>query len=121
MQNKPQGMERRQFFRVKKHYIIRFFQKDNPSLKYDASQIENISKGGMCFSSILPFAVGDLLAFELRTPYVSEKVYLEGRILESREVIKGVVYQNRVKFESISSQATDILEKIEKYNIDKGA
>jgi hypothetical protein len=111
--------ERRQHVRIKKHYIIRFYQKDNPSLKYEASQIENISKGGLCFTSTIPFDIGAHLAIELRTPYVAEKVYIEGRVLESKEKIKGVVYQNRVKFDNLSAHATDVLDKIEKYNLSK--
>jgi hypothetical protein len=117
MSKKPQFQERRLFVRIRKHYIVRFYQKDNPSLKYEASQIENISKGGLCFTSTIPFDVGAHLAIEMRTPYVAEKVYLEGQILESKEKIKGVVYQNRLKFYSLSSHATDVLEKVEKYNL----
>jgi hypothetical protein len=120
MNKKQQIPERRQFVRIRKHYIIRFYQKDNPSLKYEASQILNISKGGLCFSSTIPFDIGAHLAIELRTPYVAEKVYLEGRILESKEKIKGVVYQNRIKFNDLSAHAADVLDKVEKYNLSKG-
>jgi hypothetical protein len=120
MNKKQQAVERRQFVRIRKHYIIRFYQKDNPSLKYEASQIENISKGGLCFTSTIPFDTNALLAIELRTPYVSEKVYLEGRILECKEKIKGVIYQNRIKFNDLTSHAADVLDKIEKYNLSKG-
>jgi hypothetical protein len=117
MTKKSEFQERRLFVRIKKHYIIRFYQKDNPSLKYEASQIENISKGGLCFTSTIPFDIGANLAIELRTPYVAEKVYIEGKVLESKEKIKGVIYQNRVKFNDLSSHATSVLEKIEKYNL----
>jgi hypothetical protein len=120
MNKKQQTPERRQFVRIRKHYIIRFYQKDNPSLKYEASQIENISKGGLCFTSTIPFDIGAHLAIELRTPYVAEKVYLEGRILESKEKIKGVVYQNRIRFNDLSAHAVDVLDKVEKYNLSKG-
>ncbi len=119
MDKKAKFQERRQYVRIKKHYIIRFYQKDNPSLKYEASQIENISKGGLCFTSTIPFDVGAHLAIELRTPYVAEKVYLEGRVLDSKEKIKGVVYLNRVKFDILSTHANEVLEKIEKYNLGK--
>ena len=120
MTTNQQPPERRQHARIRKHYIIRVYQKEKPSLKCEACQIENISKGGLCFSSTIPFVIGVHLAIELRTPYVAEKVYIEGRILESKEKIKGVIYQNRIKFNDLSSHAAEVLDKVEKYNLSKG-
>ena len=114
--DQPQGSERRQFPRIKKNYIIRFSEKNNPSLKFDVSQIENISRGGICFASTIPFKSGTELAVELRTPYITDTVYLEGHVLESREKIKGLIYHNRFQFHEITPLAESVLEKIEKYN-----
>lgn len=116
MDKTSHGAERRSSIRVKKHYIIRFSQKDNPSLKYEVSQVENISKGGLCFSSSFSFAPGTVLAIELRTPYIAETVHLEGRVLESKDKIPGILFQNRLQFQGTTAQALDILDKIEKYN-----
>jgi hypothetical protein len=115
--DQAQGKERRQHIRIKKNYIIRFCEKHNPSLKFDVSQVENISKGGLCFTSTVPFNEGADIAIELRTPYVSDTIYLEGYILSTKETVKGLVYANRLKFHDISPESADVLEKIEKYNL----
>lgn len=111
--------ERRQFVRIRKNYVIRFYVKSNPSLRFEMSQVENISKGGICFTSTVSFSPGDVLAIELRAPYVVGSVYFEGKILGSKEIVKGLVYANRLKFDNISPDAADVLNKIEQYNMNK--
>ncbi|GEM_PF-1029887 len=117
--DKKSGSERRQFIRIRKNYIVRFCQKNNPSLKFEVSQVENISRGGICFTSTMAFEPGSVVALELRTPYVADTICLEGQILDSHEKIKGLIYQNRLKFYNITHEASDVLEKIEKYNLNK--
>ena len=119
MQNNPHD-ERRQSVRIKKNYILRFFQKGNPSVSYEVSQIENISKGGLFFSSTTSFKPGDEIAVELKTPFITDTLYLEGSVLESVEKIRGLIYHNRLKFLGLSAQAADVLDKVEQYNTDKG-
>jgi hypothetical protein len=114
--DQPQGIERRQHPRVKKNYIIRFSEKDNPSLKFEVSQIENISRGGIGFTSAIAFKEGAELSVELRTPYIADTIYLEGHVLECREKVKGLIYHNRFQFHDITPLAENVLEKIEKYN-----
>lgn len=111
--------DRRQHPRIKKNYIIRFYEKNNPSVKYDVSQIENISQGGMCFSSTMHLNEGSLVAVELRTPFLSDTVYLEGTILQSRDKVPGLIYENRIRFQEVSPTAIDVLTKIEQYNSNK--
>lgn len=117
---KPEGSERRKFARIKKHYIIRFIQKGNRSVKYEVSQVENISRGGMLFSSSVGFEKDAELLIELRTPYIAETVHLTGIILECKDKVPGILFQNRLQFLDLSPTAQDILDKIEKYNL-KGA
>jgi hypothetical protein len=119
MTSEKQGAERRQFVRIKKNYIIRFYEKNNPSMKFEVSQIENISKGGLCFTSTMSLSAGANLSIELRTPYVADTIYLEGNLLSSTEKIKGLIYINHLKFHDISSEALEVLEKIEKYNANR--
>ncbi|NTV29383.1 MAG: PilZ domain-containing protein [Candidatus Omnitrophica bacterium] len=109
--------ERRKYPRIRKNYIIRFTEKANPALKYEVSQIENISRGGICFTSTVPFKQGTTLSVELRTPYIADTIYLEGYVLESHEKVKGLIYHNRFQFHEVTPLAVNVLEKIEKYNI----
>ena len=85
MAHEPQGQERRQFTRIRKHFILRFFLKDAPGIDLEISQIEDISKGGICFTSTMNFKKGDALIIELRTPYISAVLYsFEGGALFSK-------------------------------------
>ncbi|MBF0485030.1 MAG: PilZ domain-containing protein [Candidatus Omnitrophica bacterium] len=108
--------ERRQHVRIRRNYIIRFSDKNNPSVKFEISQIENISKGGLCFTSTIPFIEKSDLLVELRTPYIFDTIHLEGQVLESKEKVKGLIFENRLQFHDVTPQAADILDKIEKFN-----
>ena len=98
MEQKENGSERREFARIKKHFIIRFVQKNNLTVKYEVSQVENISKGGMSFSSSMSFAPNTELLIELRTPYMAETVHL-GLVIgfDDRQCLPGA-YEHFVQF-----------------------
>ncbi len=113
------GIERRRHPRIRKNYIIRFCDKSNPTIKFDVSQVENISQGGMCFTSTVGFKEGVHVGVELRTPYITDTIYLEGQILHSKEKIKGMIYENRVKFFEVTPRAAEVLTKIEQYNLNQ--
>lgn len=119
MGKNPNGEERRKFVRIKKHFIIRFSEKGNPSMKHEISQVEDISKGGMRFSSTISLEKDTVLVIELRTPYISETVHLEGTILDSESKVGGIIYQNRLVFNNLDTIAEDILTRIEKYNAER--
>ncbi|MBF0387290.1 MAG: PilZ domain-containing protein [Candidatus Omnitrophica bacterium] len=119
MIHEAEGKERRQFIRIEKHFILRFYLKVNPALEFEISQIENISKGGLCFTSTLSFKKDDLVVVELRTPYLTNVVNFEGTIVAIQEKVKGMIYSNHLQFQNIDPAAATILEKIEKFSADK--
>ena len=108
--------ERRRSVRVQKTFIIRFCAKNDPSQKYEISQIKNISRTGICFTSTKPLAQGVIMLIEFRMPYVSDMISLEAQVLDSKEKVKNVVYENRLKYQNVSLEALIVLEKIENYN-----
>lgn len=108
--------ERRQHVRVKKNFIIRFSDKASPAVNIHVSQVENISRGGVCFNSEIPFQIGADVGIEMRTPYLAESIYFQGHVLEVKEKVKGMIYQNHVRFHDLSVRANEVLDKIEQYN-----
>ena len=104
--------ERRKYKRIKKHFILTYYNLADPSVKHDASQLKNISLGGMCLITSKSFATGIRLAVEMRTPYLSDLTHLEGEVLESHEKMKNIIYETRVKFFRLSPQAEFVLNKI---------
>jgi hypothetical protein len=109
--------ERRKHVRVDRNFILTYFDKRAPTVKNEITQLRNISRGGMCFVATKPFELSTVLTIEMRTPFTTGSVTLEGTVLESRERIKGLIYDIRLQFQNLPPQANDILEKIEYYGV----
>ena len=107
--------ERRLYKRIKKHFILSYFELTNPSVRYDASQLKNISLGGICFVTAKPFRPGTRLGIELKTPFMAELTHLEGVALESHEKLKNIIYETRLKFENLTPQAEFVISKLIQY------
>ena len=105
--------ERRQYLRIKKHFVITYFDQTNPSVRHEVTQIKNISKGGACIITSMHVLPGSRLTIELKTPHMHDLTALQGIVLGSHERIHNIVYETRVQFENLSEQAVTVLNKIE--------
>ena len=110
--SQSEGPERRQYIRIEKHFILTYYDMIHPDDKYEASQLKNISLGGMCLITGKPFASGTRLAIELKTPFLLELTHLEGIVMESHERIKDVIYETRMQFDQLSKEAMYLLGKL---------
>jgi len=104
--------ERRRYMRIEKHFIISYYDKNDPAVKHNISQLKNISMGGMCFVSPQTYSTGTQMGIELKTPYVADMVHLESIVLQAHEKIPNMIYEVRVRFEDLSSVAQLVLNKI---------
>lgn len=104
--------ERRRYVRIEKHFIISYHDKNDPEVKHNVSQLKNISIGGMCFVTSTQYPAGTKMDIELKTPYIADTVYIEGTVLESHEKIRGIIYETRLVFDKLNSQATLVINKI---------
>lgn len=111
----PDGPEQRKYKRIHRHFVLTYFSLADPKQRHEASQLKNISLGGMCLITAKPYAPLTLLGIELKTPYLTELTHLEGKVLESHEKVKDIIYETRVEFTYISDQAKFILNKIIKH------
>ena len=109
---KKGGQERRKSPRIAKNFILSYFDKAHPDERFELTQLKNIGKGGMCFITSREFAQGTKMGIELTTPYLAETTYLEGTVLGSHEKIKGMIYETRVVFESLNSEAEYLLAEL---------
>jgi c-di-GMP-binding flagellar brake protein YcgR len=107
--------ERRQYQRIKKHFILTYFDKADPDVRFSASQLKNISLGGLCLITDQSFPIGTSLGIELKTPFLSELTHLEGTVLASHERVKDIIYETRLEFLQLSPQAEFVLNKIIQY------
>jgi len=119
--NNENWAERRRYQRIEKNFILTYYEKENPSVKIELTQLKNISKGGLCFITTKAFLPSTKLGLELRTPYLSETTYLEGVVLESRPKIEGIIYETRLQFEELNSQADFLIMKMIEVFMNGGA
>ena len=110
--NPPQH-ERRQHPRIEKHFIITYYDLDKSDAEHFISQVKNISRGGICFSSSLAFTPGCRLQAMIKTPYMGQTINFETRVIDCEEKIPNTVYNIRAKIENKTPQTEEILHKIE--------
>ena len=115
---KNRGEERRQHDRINKSFILSYFTLINPEQKFEITQLKNISLGGMCFVTTHAFEPSTKLGIELKTPYIAGTTHLEGVVLQSHEKIKATIYETRLEFENLDTEAKVLLEKLMEYFID---
>ena len=106
------NLERRHYIRIEKHFVISYYDKEDPQIRQNVSQLKNISLGGMCFVTASKYNPGTQMGVELKTPYVSDMVHVDGTVLESHEKIPNMIYETRLRFENLSTQAQLVLQKI---------
>ena len=112
MNNENSPEERRHYKRLNKSFILKCFDKSDPTRKFEITQLKNISLGGICFPASQNMAPPTKLGVELKVPYYADFVYLEGVVLESKERVKGLIYEIRVQFDALSPKAEYVLTNI---------
>lgn len=111
MSNEP-NKERRRYERIKKNFILSYFDQANPEHKIEITQLKNISLGGMCFITGQSYEPSTKLGIELKTPYLAGITHLKGTVVGSQEKMKGKIYETRLQFEPIETEAKVLLEKL---------
>jgi len=112
MGNEP-NEERRQYARIKKSFILSYFDHVNPEHKFEITQLKNISFGGMCFITGQNYEPSTKLGIELKTPYLAGTTHLEGVVLMSHEKMKDKIYETRLQFvEPLETEAKVLLGKL---------
>ncbi|MDP2939082.1 MAG: PilZ domain-containing protein [Candidatus Omnitrophota bacterium] len=103
--------ERRKYERLKRPFVVSYNALGDPSATYDITQIKDISLGGMRFITSKGYMPNTRLNIELRLPFMEEKVKLKARVIESKEVVKDLIYDTRVCFKELEEEAQEILSK----------
>lgn len=111
MDNNSNFSERRKYVRISKNFIFDYFDLAKPSEKFPASQIKNISRGGLCIVTERPFPHGSLLGIEIKTPFFSGLSCFQGKVLESHERIHGIVYETRIQFQNLTPDMEEVLKE----------
>lgn len=105
----PMEQEKRKHKRLAGKYHVSY-KVYGSSLDFDLSQTMNISRGGMLFTSDRCLGKDVELRFFIKGPFFLESLEMGGRVIESREVVKGSIYQVRIRFNDTTVKQLDVLD-----------
>jgi len=113
---KYSGAEQRKHPRITGRFIVSYRvleEVDNT----DISQTKNISLGGMLLTTNRKFDPGTKLALEMRLPTDPHPLMLIGKVLESREVTRNLIYDTRIEFLAVDERhRKSITETVSHYS-----
>jgi hypothetical protein len=102
------GSEQRKNPRVDVRFIVSYRILDEND-KRDITQTKNMSLGGMLLTTNRQFAKGTNLALEIRLPFDPNPIMLVGKVIESREIVKNLVYDTRIMFIAIDEKHRGVI------------
>jgi hypothetical protein len=79
------------------NFVVSYRIKEFPD-GYDLTQTKNVSQGGMLLTTNRLFEKGTCLAMTIRFPFVTQKIEITGEVVSSKEVVRELIYETRIKF-----------------------
>jgi c-di-GMP-binding flagellar brake protein YcgR len=113
------GPERRKHPRITGRFSVSY-RVIEKSEEIDISQTKNLSLGGMLLTTNREFSPGTQLALEIRLPFTPKPIVLIGKVLESRQVTKDLIYDTRLEFIAIDEQHQKSLNETLNFYLKKG-
>lgn len=113
------GQERRKYPRAAGRFIVSYRILENNG-NTDISQTKNLSLGGMLLTTNCQFSPGTNLALEIRLPFDPSPIMLIGKVLESKEITKDIIYDTRLIFLAIDEKHRKIINEAVGYYLKKG-
>jgi hypothetical protein len=113
-----EGNDRRRHPRVNKTFIVSYRVYEDVN-NYDLTQTKNISIGGMLLTTNRQFNKGMLLAIDIRLPFLVDPLSLKGRVVESRQVVKNLIYDTHLELVEIDRDTKQAINKTVVYNLKK--
>jgi len=106
--------ERRKSKRINRHFVITYRVHDRDT-QYDLSQIKNISKGGLRFTTSKQYPEGTILSLELRTPVTTDRIKFLGKVVSSKVVLDGLIWDTRVAYVDMDEDTKRLVDKTIQY------
>ncbi|MDD5431762.1 MAG: PilZ domain-containing protein [Candidatus Omnitrophica bacterium] len=113
------GPERRRNPRVSGRFIVSYRileEMDNT----DLTQTKNVSLGGMLLTTNRQLDPGTNLALEIRLPFDPNPIMLIGKVIESKEITKNLIYDTRLTFLAVDERHRKALNETVDYYLKKG-
>ena len=109
-----EGVERRKHERIKANFIVSYKVLDEID-NMDITQTRNLGLGGMLLTTSRRFDTGLNLAIEIRLPFERNPIMLIGKVIESIEITKDLIYDTRLEFLAIDENHRSIISKTVNY------
>ncbi|MFA5100363.1 MAG: PilZ domain-containing protein [Candidatus Omnitrophota bacterium] len=113
-----QGAERRKSDRIRANFIVSYRILDEIN-NMDITQTKNMGLGGMLLTTARSFDKGTNLAIEIRLPFERSPIMLIGKVIESAEITKDLIYDTRLEFMAIDENHRSIISKTVTYYMGK--
>ena len=111
--------ERRKFIRVGGTFVVSYTDITTQEQKTDVTQTKNISVGGILFTAGREFSADTVLRLKLRLPDVPDYINVKVKVMGSKQRIKGLMYDTRVKFIGIREEDRDAIRRIVEHHLKK--
>jgi hypothetical protein len=113
------GPEKRKHPRIEARFIVSYrILEDNDIV--DVSQTKNLSLGGMLLTTNKKFSPSTHLAIEIRLPFDPNPIMLIAQVLESKEIIKDLIYDTRLQFLGVDEKHRNVINKTIDYYLKRG-
>ena len=104
------GPERRKYPRIGGRFLVSYRIAEKEDL-IDISQTKNVSLGGMLLTTDRAFKPGTNLIIELRLPIDPKPIQIVARVTESKELMRGLIYDTHLEFMSIDENHKNLVAK----------
>ncbi|MCM8756681.1 MAG: PilZ domain-containing protein [Candidatus Omnitrophica bacterium] len=105
------GEERRKSPRINVNFVVSYRIK-NEADNHDLTQSRNVSAGGMLLTTNRKFEKGTILAMCIRFPFFTKKIEINGEVVDSKEIVRNVIYETRIRFAGLEDT---LLKELHKY------
>lgn len=113
------GPDRRKHPRVDGRFIVSYRMLEDID-NADISQTKNVGMGGMLLTTNKKFEPNTNLALEIRLPFDPSPIVLIGRVVDSTEITKNLIYDTRLMFFSVDERHKKIISETVGYYLKKG-
>ncbi|MFA5093378.1 MAG: PilZ domain-containing protein [Candidatus Omnitrophota bacterium] len=114
-----EGVEKRKYPRADGRFIVSY-RVLPANDKFDITQTKNLSLGGMLLTTNCQFPAGTNLSLEIRLPFDPNAIIIIAKVLESKEVTKGIIYDTRLIFLTIDEKHKKTISDTVDYYLKKG-
>ncbi|MBI5145236.1 MAG: PilZ domain-containing protein [Candidatus Omnitrophica bacterium] len=113
------GPERRKHPRINGRFVVSYRLVDEED-NVDVSQTRNLSLGGMLLTTNTVFQPGVNLALEMRLPFFPHPISVIAKVIESKEIVKDLIYDTRLTFISTDEKYKKIISETVECYLKKG-